>query len=141
MDIRILVVDDEPEICRTLKNYLSISGFNVVTAPDGETALEIAQREKIHIVLSDVMMPGMDGIELLETVKRQDFSTEVIIMTGFSTFDLTLKALEKGASDYIIKPFEDMEEIVRIIRFSADRLNRWKSNLARSATLKKKHRE
>jgi len=133
MEWKILIVDDEAEICRTLRNYLSLSGFAPLTANGGEEALAIARREKIHIALLDIKMPGMSGLELLEHLRALDFSTQVIMMTGFSTFDLTLKALEKGATDYILKPFEDMEQIAQLVQLAADKLERWKRNLAGSA--------
>lgn len=130
MEWKILIVDDEAEICRTLKNYLTISGYDVVTANNAEEAIEIARSEKIHIALLDIMMPGINGIELIEHLKKVDFSIQAIIMTGFSTFDLTLKALEKGANDYILKPFEDLDDIVRLIEIAIEKLERWKKSLA-----------
>ncbi len=133
MEWKVLIVDDEAEICRTLRNYLSLSGFAPLTANGGEEALAIARHEKIHIALLDIKMPGMSGLELLEHLRALDFSTQVIMMTGFSTFDLTLKALEKGATDYILKPFEDMEQIAELVQLAADKLERWKRNLAGSA--------
>ena len=135
----VLVVDDEMEILRTLKSYLSINGFRVLAAKSGVEAMEIVESEKIHIVLTDVSMPGMDGIALLENIRRSDFSIQVIIMTGFSTFNTTLQALELGAADYILKPFEDLDEVVRILNISADRLKRWQKVLAGSST--GKHRK
>lgn len=135
----VLVVDDEMEILRTLKSYLSINGFRVLAAKSGAEAMEIVESEKIHIVLTDVSMPGMDGISLLEKIRRYDFSIQVIIMTGFSTFNTTLQALELGAADYILKPFEDLDEVVRILNISADRLKRWQKVLAGSST--GKHRK
>jgi YesN/AraC family two-component response regulator len=133
MDWKVLIVDDEPVICRTLKNYLSLEGFEPLTANGGEEALAIARREKVHIALLDIKMPGMDGITLLGRLRELDFSMQVIMMTGFSTFDLTLQALEKGATDYILKPFDDMDEIVHLVRLAAEKLERWKRNLAGSA--------
>jgi two-component system NtrC family response regulator len=136
IDWKILVVDDEFEICRTLRNYFKLSGFNVFTATSGSEALEIIQKEKIHIVLSDIKMPEMDGLELLEKIHNIDFSIQVIMITGFSTFSTTLQALEKGAADYILKPFDDMDEIVKIVNLSIEKLSRWKANLAASAKRK-----
>jgi two-component system NtrC family response regulator len=130
MNANVLVVDDEDEICRTIKNYLELFGYKVITAPSGEVALRICEEEKIHIALLDIKMPGMDGITLLEHLKKQDFSIQVIMMTGYSTFQITLKALEKGATDYILKPFEDMEEIATQIKLAQDKMERWRRILA-----------
>lgn len=139
IEYTVLVVDDELEILRTLKSYLSINGFRVLIAKSGQDALDMIEKEKIHIVLTDVSMPGMDGISLLERVRQYDFSIQVIIMTGYSTFNTTLQALELGATDYILKPFEDLDEVVRILNISADRLRRWQKVLAGSST--GKHRK
>ena len=123
-DWKILVVDDEEGVCSALKNYLSFSGFNVITANNGNDALAIE-------------MAPMDGITLLEKLRALDFSIQVIIMTGYSTFDYTIQALEKGAVDYILKPFDDMEDIVRMVQLSAEKLARWKNILAHSARLQR----
>lgn len=128
----ILVVDDEPQICRTLRSYLALSGYNVVTANSGEEALEIARNEKVHVALCDIKMPGMDGLELLRNLRDWDFSLQVIMMTGYSTFDITLKALEIGATDYILKPFGDMDQVVELVDLAVHKLARWKRNLADS---------
>lgn len=137
--LTVLVVDDELEILRTLKSYLSINGYRTLVAKSGAEALEIIEKEKVHIVLTDVSMPGMDGISLLERVRKYDFSIQVIIMTGFSTFNTTLQALELGATDYILKPFEDLDEVLRILQISVERLKRWQKVLAGSST--GKHRK
>jgi DNA-binding NtrC family response regulator len=132
MDWRVLVVDDEPEICRTLRNYLRLSGYEVVTANSGPEAIDLVCNEKVHVALLDIKMPGMDGLELLERLHGHDFSIQIIMMTGFSTFQITLKALERGATDYILKPFDDMEEIVRLVQLATEKLERWRRNLADS---------
>ncbi len=133
MDVKVLVVDDEPEILRTLRSYLELHGFGVQTASNAAEALEHVRKGKVHIVLTDIKMPGMDGLELLEEVRRIDFSIQVIVMTGYSTFDTTLQALERGAADYILKPFEDLDEVVRLLSIAGDRLTRWRKVLAGSS--------
>lgn len=136
-EYNVLVVDDEVEILRTLKSYLSLNGFKVTVAKDAQTAFEVVESGKVHIVLTDISMPGMNGIDLLEKIRAYDFSIQVIIMTGFSTFKTTLQALELGATDYILKPFEDLDEVVRIINISVDRLRRWEKVLAGSSSDRK----
>jgi two-component system, NtrC family, response regulator len=135
----VLIVDDEAEILRTLKSFLGLCGFNVLTASSGIEAIEAINSQKVHIVLSDISMPGMDGIELLKQIRSLDFSIQVIMMTGFSTFNTTLVALENGATDYILKPFEDMDEIERIVGISVERLQRWRRVLTGSS--RGKHRK
>ena len=133
MNWNVLIVDDEPEILRTLKNFVKLSGYNAIVASGGEEALEIIRNEKVHVVLCDIKMPRMDGITLLGKIREYDFSIQVIMMTGYSTFDLTLQALEKGAADYTLKPFENLEEVSRLITLATDRLGRWKQVLAGSS--------
>ena len=135
---KVLIVDDEPEILRTLKSYLALNGFTAYIAENGQKALDIIVHEKINIVLSDISMPVMDGLELLKEIRKIDFSIQVIMMTGFSTFNTTLMALEYGAADYILKPFQDLDEIIRLLNISADKLYRWRKVLAGSS--KGKHR-
>ncbi len=133
-EYNVLIVDDEIEILRTLKSYLMLNGFKVTVAQNAQAAMDVVSSGKVHIVLTDISMPGMDGIALLEKIRSYDFSIQVIIMTGFSTFKTTLQALELGATDYILKPFEDLDEVVRIINISVDRLKRWEKVLAGSST-------
>jgi len=132
MGARILIVDDEEAILKSLSAYLKLEGFEVETATSGEDAIETARKQKFNIVLLDINMPGVDGIETLKAIKAMDFSIQVIMMTAYSTFDKTMKSLEFGASDYILKPFGDLAEILRLVRISEERLNRWKRNLSAS---------
>ncbi len=138
MDWQILIVDDEEEIRRTLKNFFILSDFSVQTAGSGFEALEVIRRGKVHIVLSDIKMPKMDGIELLEEIRKIDFSIQVIMMTGFSTFDLTIRALERGAADYVLKPFESLDDVLHLVNLATERLQRWRKVLAGSS---KRHKE
>lgn len=133
MDLTVLIVDDEQGICKTLKNYLTLSGYSCLTASTGEEALNVIREQKVHIVLLDIKMPGMTGLEALEEIRKFDFSIQVIMMTGFSTFDYTLQALEKGAMDYIQKPFDDLDNVVELVKMAGDRLHRWRHVLAGSS--------
>lgn len=133
MKLNILIVDDEIEICNTLKRYLELDErFIVESVIDPFEALEKVKRQKIHILLTDIMMPGMTGVELLELVRNADGLTQVIIMTAFSTVEKVVECLEKGANDYILKPFDDLEDVQHIIDLAADKLTRWKKALVKS---------
>ena len=102
---RILVVDDERDICRALEFILSSEGYSVETVSSGEDALRKFQKKHYDLVLSDLRMEGMDGIELLTKIKGIDPSTIFIIMTAFASVDNAVEAMKKGAEDYIVKPF------------------------------------
>lgn len=133
MDMTLLVVDDEPDLLHSLRRYLEMLGQDVRTASNGEEALAIIRQEKIHIVLTDIKMPKMDGLTLLQEIRKYDFTIQVIMMTGYSTFHITLEALEYGAADYILKPFEDFEEILDVVDSAKKRLLRWRKILVRSS--------
>ncbi|MDM8554401.1 response regulator [Desulfococcaceae bacterium HSG7] len=107
MNKTILLADDEEDIRDVLSIYLSDMGYSVITAEDGLQALDIFQKEKPAIVLSDIKMPVMDGIELLKQIKKRDPHTEVIMITGHGDMDLAIKSLKLDACDFITKPIND----------------------------------
>lgn len=107
MDKKLLLVDDEEGIRKVLGLSLSDSGYQVFSAENGEQALEIFGKENPPIVLTDIKMPGMDGIELLQKIKHQNPDAEVIMITGHGDMDLAIKSLKYKAIDFITKPIND----------------------------------
>jgi len=103
----ILLADDETGIRRVLSISLSDLGYTVHTAVDGDTALQIFRQEKPGIVLTDIKMPGMDGIQLLQKIKQEKPDTEVIIITGHGDIDLAIESLKFEATDFITKPINN----------------------------------
>lgn len=104
----ILLVDDEEGIRKVLSISLADSGYEVVTAGNGEEALKIFAERHPPIVLTDIKMPGMDGIELLQRIKQQSPSTEVIMITGHGDMDLAIRSLQCDAADFVTKPIQDV---------------------------------
>jgi PAS domain S-box-containing protein len=104
---KILLIDDEPDILRVLGISLKADGYEVIPALNGAEGLEAFRREKPAIVITDIKMPGMDGIEVLGKIKEIDPETEVIIITGHGDIDNAIESLKYGASDYINKPVRD----------------------------------
>ena len=102
---RLLVVDDEPGIRSFLAWRLRARGLEVQLACDGEEALDQLERQPFDLVITDVTMPRLEGLALLETVKRRYPTTEVILMTGFSTVDMAVGAMRLGAFNFLLKPF------------------------------------
>lgn len=118
---KVLVVDDEESVRLFLQDFLFDRDFNALVAATGEEALEKISREKPDIVLLDIMMPGMSGLECLERIKAKFPKTVVIMISAQTEVSLVAKAKQLGAFDYITKPFslEDLEsELVDLIRKS-----------------------
>jgi PAS domain S-box-containing protein len=107
MDDKLLLVDDEEGIRKVLGISLSDLGYQVLTAENGEDALEIFRRENPPIVLTDIKMPVMDGIELLRKIKDESPDTEVIMISGHGDMDLAIKSLKYRAIDFVTKPIND----------------------------------
>jgi two-component system response regulator AtoC len=103
--VKILVVDDEAIVRESLHDWLTSAGYQVFTAENGPKALEIIGREKMGIVITDLVMPGMDGIELMKRAKEILPSIEVIIITAYGSIPTAITAMKDGAYDYIEKPF------------------------------------
>ncbi len=102
---KILVVDDEAIVRESLRDWLSDAGYQVFTAENGLKALEIIEKERLGIVIADLMMPGMDGIELMKRAKAIQSNIEVIIITAYASIPSAIAAMKEGAYDYIEKPF------------------------------------
>ena len=111
---RVLVVDDEKVIREILADFLTLEGFQVTTAPDGVAALERLDNANFNMVISDLKMPNMGGLELLEQIQAYHKNLLTVIMTGFGTVETAIEAMKKGAYDYILKPFK-VEEVVHIV--------------------------
>ena len=109
----ILVVDDEPQIVRLVRAYLEEAGFRVVTASDGEQALYVARHEKPDLVVLDVLMPRMDGLEFTRRIRRER-DVPIIMLTARAEETDRIVGLELGADDYITKPFSPREVVARV---------------------------
>ncbi|MBN1130331.1 MAG: response regulator [Chitinispirillaceae bacterium] len=112
---RILIVDDEPSICDILEKFLKKKGYEVSQASDGRKAMALVENNAIDLVVSDIKMPGMSGVELLQKIREKGKTMPVLITTGFPTLDTAIDALKLGAYDYLTKPFH-LEEIGEKIR-------------------------
>lgn len=112
--IKIMLVDDEPHILQFLELGLTNEGFEVKTAPDGMSAVNLAQEFEPHVVVLDVMMPGMDGFEVCRLLKKNGNNVAVIMLTAKDEVDDRVKGLTLGADDYVVKPFSFEELLARI---------------------------
>jgi DNA-binding response OmpR family regulator len=103
---KVLVVDDEPEAVELLVEFLSSKGYEVLTATSGEEALRRVKEDRPHLVLLDIRMPQMNGLEVLRRIREIDAEMGVIMVTAVNEEDVGRKALELGAFDYIVKPLD-----------------------------------
>lgn len=110
---QILVVDDEEKIVELLQIYLEMQGYKVIAAHDGIQALACWQQNKIDIVLTDIMMPGMDGYSLAEQIRR-DSNVPILFLSARTDITDRVKGLKIGADDYILKPFDPLEVVTRV---------------------------
>lgn len=111
---RILIIEDEPKLLRNLREGLSEEGFDVLTAADGEAGYRMATTEPIDLVLLDLMLPGMPGLELLTAMREQGRSTPVLVLTAKDGIGDRVAGLDGGADDYLVKPFAFDELLARI---------------------------
>lgn len=116
MERRILIVDDEPDICETLGGILEDEGFAVRSVPSGEEALAVIKNEHPDLVMLDIWMPGMDGMETLQKIKENDPQLQVIMISGHGNVETAVKAIKLGAFDFIEKPLSLSETVLAVHR-------------------------
>ncbi len=119
----ILVVDDEEIARETLDLVLRERDYRVATAPDGQRAIRLLQEQVFDVVVADLKMEGMNGLDVLEAVKESWPDVEVIVITGYASLDTAKEAIKKGAYDYIVKPFK-MDEVTQTIRGAVEKRGR-----------------
>ena len=120
MNEKVLVVDDEPEIVRVLRGYLEQSNYTVIAAYSGPEALRRARTESPDLILLDIMLPGMDGIDVCKAL-RQSSNVPIIMLTARVEETDRVLGLELGADDYVTKPFSPREVVARYALCSAAR--------------------
>lgn len=109
-NFNVLLVDDEPEFLETLVKRLTKRGLNISTAQNGEEALAVIRGKEIDVVVLDVRMPGIDGIQTLREINKLNPLMEVIMLTGHASIEVAIEGMELGAFDYLMKP-ADIDEL------------------------------
>ncbi len=112
----LLIVDDEENVREFLVYEIQKIGYEATAAASAKEALSLFDRERVDLVLADIVMPEMDGFHLMQALKQKDPLMEVILMTGYGTLNTAVEAMRKGACDYVVKPFQMQEMILRIQR-------------------------
>ena len=110
--MKMMLVDDEERFLSTTKKLISRKGYEIITASSGAEALEELGSSNIHVVVLDVKMPGMDGMETLKAIKKKYPLVEVIMLTGHGTVESAVDGLKSGATDYLMKP-TDVNELIK----------------------------
>ena len=117
----VLVIDDEEGMRDFLSFVLQTEGYQALTAAEGQEALKLMERDNIDVILTDLKMPGMDGIELLRRIREYDGNAVVVIMTAYASLQSALEAMKYGAYDYLLKPFDDVDTVMNTIARAVER--------------------
>jgi DNA-binding NtrC family response regulator len=134
----ILIVEDEAKMRRLLELNLGEDGFTTFSAGDGEVGLKMLRENSIDLVLTDLKLPGMNGLEFLQAVKRQNAALPVVVMTAFGSVETAVEAMKAGASDYVLKPFS-LTEMRMVIHKELDVRNLREENRSLREALGKRY--
>src|SRR6202167_6387410 len=115
----ILIVEDEAKMRRLLELNLGEDGFTTLSAGDAESGLKHLHESAVDLVATDLKLPGMNGLEFLQAIKRQNAAMPVVVMTAFGSVETAVEAMKAGASDYVLKPFS-LGEMRMVIRKELD---------------------
>ena len=135
----VLVVDDEAGIVESLEKIFRREGFTVLTATDGQTGLDLLRRNRVGVLLSDLMMPGTSGMDLLKAAKTIAPETEVVLMTAYGTVETAVDAMREGAYDFVTKPLK-RAHVVRIVKNALEKQSLVTENRALKAQLTERRR-
>jgi len=119
--LRVLILDDEPIVCKRLKPSLEKLGFEVDTFTRSFEAMQAVEKAAYDIIVTDLKMEGMDGMRFLQEAKKLYPETEVIVITGFATMETAKESFKKGVFDFIAKPF-NLNEIQKVVQRAADKI-------------------
>ncbi len=111
---RLLVVDDEPSVCAFVQDYFSPKGYEVIPAATGQEGLRRLREDRPHLLLLDIMLPDVDGLDVLREAKAIDPALSVVMLTGVLDEDIGRQALQQGACDYVTKPV-DLNHLERVV--------------------------
>src|SRR6202042_2552801 len=134
----ILIVEDEAKMRRLLELNLGEDGFSTLSAGDAESGLKVLQENGVDLVVTDLKLPGMSGLEFLQTIKRQNAALPVVVMTAFGSVETAVEAMKTGASDYVLKPFS-LTEMRMVIHKELDVRNLREENRSLREALGKRY--
>ena len=129
MSAQILVVDDEVEIREMLQRHFTLLDYNVDMAANGAEAVKIIKQKRIDIVITDLLMPEMSGVDLLEFIHEDSPMIHTIAITGYVTLENALSCMRLGADNIIFKPLEDLTELEETVRRVEQKMMNWQKKL------------
>jgi len=135
-NMRILIVDDETSVRSVLRQVMEEDGYATLEAADGQDAWNRFQQRPVPLVISDIVMPGMNGIDLLRQIKQHSPNTQVIIITSHASLSTAVEALRSGAYDYLLKPFEDLSLVSAAVARAVEKIQLKSANRSLVAKLK-----
>lgn len=112
--MRVLIVEDDQKVARAVAQGLAAEGYETRVAATGEEGFYLANRERFDVILLDLMLPGRDGLEILETLRQRDIQTQVLVLTARDSIEDRVQGLDLGADDYLVKPFAFPELLARV---------------------------
>ena len=121
----VLHVDDDPQVCRIVHRQLSLRGFEVTSIHDPKQVIDVLLKNECRVVICDIDMPGIDGLELLRQIKQHDGGVQVIMLTGLVTMTSVLRSLRLGAEACLFKPLTDVKPLEIALEDAFRKLNRW----------------
>jgi DNA-binding NtrC family response regulator len=139
INLQILIVDDEPKMGKILARVLAREGHQVTAFTEPHEALMALERQGGDLLLTDLKMPGMDGLELMQEARRRVPELDVIMMTAYATAETAVKAMKEGAFDYLIKPFPNEELVMLVARVAETRGLREENRLLKQTLTSRFH--
>jgi DNA-binding response OmpR family regulator len=121
MKAKIMIVDDEEAVRQSLEDILQLEGYEVTSAASGDAALDIMQEQNFDLVLLDLKMPGLDGLDVMKTIRKNSPETKIVLLTGHGSMESAIEALRQGAHDYLLKPVASRELLNSVARAIAQR--------------------
>lgn len=127
MTKKLLIVDDEFEIRDMLSRHFEFLGYNTATASNGKEAMDYLDENKVDIIITDIIMPVMDGVTLLKTIRKEFPMIQVIMITGYISLDIALSCMRAQACTCVFKPLESLSELETAVETASQTIEMWKS--------------
>lgn len=129
MSINLLIVDDEEEIREMLARHFTLLDYDVEKAGNGRQAIDVLEHKRVDIVVTDLLMPEMSGIELLEYLKEEAPMVHAVAITGYVTLENALSCMRLGADTIVFKPLEDLAELEDAVKSAENKMKNWQQKL------------